>query len=75
VMAIEATELTWRDQVELEAAREATRKDIRTAIQARFGRVSPAMQTTLEGMQSEEALDAFLRRVAVASTEDDLLQG
>jgi len=33
------------------------------------------MQTALEGMQSEEALDAFLRRVAVASTEDALLQG
>ncbi len=70
-MAIEATELTWRDQVELEA----TRKNIGTVIQARFGRVSPAMQTALEGMQSDEALDAFLRRVAVASTEDDLLQG
>ncbi len=73
VMVIEATELTWRDQVELEAAREATRKDIRTVIQARFGQVAPAMQITLKGLQSEEALDALLRRVAVASTEDDLL--
>ncbi len=71
VMVIETTELTWRDQIELEA----TRKDIRTVIQARFGRVSPAMQTTLEGLQSEDALDAFLRRAVVAPTEDALLQG
>jgi len=52
VMAIEATELTWRDQVELEAMREA----IATVIKARFGQVSPTIQATLEGTQSEDAL-------------------
>ena len=68
-MVIETTELTWRDQIELEARR----KDIRTIIEARFGHISSAVDATLEGTRSEEALDAFLRRAAVAPTEDDLL--
>jgi len=74
VMVIETTELTWRDQVELEASVRASRKDIRSIIQVRFGRVSPAVEAALEGMQSEDALDVFLRRAAIAPTEDDLLQ-
>ncbi len=73
-MVIETTELTWRDQVELEASVRASRKDIRSIIQVRFGRVSPAVEAALEGMQSEDALDVFLRRAAIAPTEDDLLQ-
>ncbi len=74
-MVIEATELTWRDQVELEGATRAKREAIRTIIQVRFGQVAAAVETTLVGMQSEDALDAFLRRAAAAATEDDLLQG
>ncbi len=70
VMAIEATELTWRDQVELGATRQA----IKTIIEARFGRVSPALEAALEGSRSEEALDALLRHAAVAPTEDAVLE-
>jgi hypothetical protein len=70
VMAIAVTELTWRDQVEFQASR----KDIRTVIQTRFGQVSPTMQAALQSMQSEEALDAFLRRAAAAPTEDELVE-
>lgn len=69
-MAIAVTELTWRDQVEFQASR----KDIRTVIQTRFGQVSPTMQAALQSMQSEEALDAFLRRAAAAPTEDELVE-
>ncbi len=69
-MAIEATELTWRDQVEFQVSR----KSIRTVIQVRFGQVSPAVEAALEGMRQQEVLDAFLRRAVVASTEDELLE-
>jgi len=70
VMAIAVTELTWRDQVEFQAKREY----IRAVIQTRFGQVSPAVEATLESMQSEEALDAFLRRAVAAPTEDELVE-
>jgi len=73
MMAIETTELTWRDQVEFAAISRAKREDIRMIIEARFGQVSSGIAARLESMQSEEALDAFLRRAAVAPTEDDLL--
>jgi hypothetical protein len=74
VIAIETAELAWRDQVELEATTRARRENIRTIIEARFGRVSSALEAPLEGVQSEETLDALLRRAAVALTEDAVLE-
>jgi len=74
VIAIETAELTWRDQVERGAIARARREDIRTIIEARFGRVSSALEAALEGVQSEETLDALLRRAAVALTEDAVLE-
>jgi len=69
VMAIEATELTWRDQVELEARR----KDIRRAVHVRFGHAAPLIDAVIDNAASDRDLDALFDRALLAQTEDDLL--
>jgi len=71
--ATESAALTLREHIEREAVTRAKREDVRAIIHTRFGHVSPAVEATLEGTRQQKALDAFLRRAAVASTEDDLL--
>ena len=70
VMVIEATELTWRDQVELEA----TRKNIRRAIQVRFGHVTPEVEELINNTASDTDLDALFDRALLARTENDVLR-
>jgi len=70
VMVIEATELTWRDQVELEA----TRKNIRRAIQVRFGHVTPEVEALINNTASDTDLDALFDRALLARTENDMLR-
>jgi len=69
-MVIEATKLTWRDQVELEA----TRKNIRRAIQVRFGHVTPEVEALINNTASDTDLDALFDRALLARTEDDVLR-
>ncbi len=69
-MVIEATKLTWRDQVELDA----TRKNIRRAIQVRFGHVTPEVEALINNTASDTDLDALFDRALLARTEDDVLR-
>ncbi len=63
--------LTWRSRVEIETRCD----DIRKLVQARFGRVSPDVEAAIDkSAETDEALDAFLIRAGMASTESDLLE-
>jgi len=70
VMVIEATELTWRDQVEIEA----TRKNIRRAIQVRFVHVTPEVEELIDNAAEDTDLDALFDRALLARTENDMLR-
>lgn len=67
-MAIETTELTWRDQVELEA----TRKNIRRALHVRFGHVAPEVEELIANTAADTDLDALFDRVLLARSESDV---
>ncbi len=69
-MVIEATELTWRDQVEIEA----TRKAIKRAIQVRFVHVTPEVEELIDNTASDTDLDALFDRALLARTENDMLR-
>ncbi len=72
IMALEATELTWRSRVDLEATLRTRREDIRKVMQARFGRVSPEMEAVINGTEVEEALNALFDQALAAQTETDV---
>jgi len=72
IMALEATELTWRSRVDLEATLRTRREDIRKVVQVRFGRVSPEMEAVIDGIEAEEALNALFDQALAAQTEADL---
>jgi len=72
IMALEATELTWRSRVDLEATLRTRREDIRKVVQARFGRVSPEMEAVIDGTEAEEALNALFDQALAVQTETDL---
>jgi len=69
-MVIEATELTWRDQVEIEA----TRKAIKRAIQVRFVHVTPEVEELIDNAAEDTDLDALFDRALLARTENDVLR-
>ena len=71
-MAIETTELTWRDQVELEATRRTNREDIRRALHVRFGHVAPEVEELIANTAADTDLDALFDRVLLARSEDDV---
>ncbi len=73
-MVIEATELTWRDQVEREATRRAKREVIRRALHVRFGHVTPEVEALIDNTASDTDLDALFDRALLARTEDDVLR-
>jgi len=75
VMAIEATELTWRDQVELEATRRTKRENIRRALHVRFGQVAPEVEELINNTAADADLDALFDRVLLARSESDVLRG
>src|SRR6184192_1512020 len=80
---LEATELTWADQVFLrgrqegreegrqEGAVQATREAIRRVVRAHFGSVPPALETALQAMTQEEELAALFDRALHAQTVDE----
>ena len=77
---LEATELTWADQVFLrgreegrqEGAVQATREAIRRVVRAHFGSVPPALETALQAMTQEEELAALFDRALHAQMVDEL---
>ena len=73
---MEATELTWADQVFLRGRQEgvvlAMREDIRRVVRARFGSVPPSLETALQGMTREEELATLFDRALKAQTVDEL---
>lgn len=71
---MEATELTWADQIDLRASMRKGRQDIKKLIGIKFGRISPDMEAYIDGIDSEETLDAFFERVAAAQTDTELVQ-
>ena len=67
---MDATELTWADQISLRTRRE----DIRRVIQLRFGRVSPEVDALIAATDTEDGLTALFDRAVVAQNEDELLR-
>lgn len=73
IMALDATELTWRSRVDLEATLRTRREDIRKVLQARFGRLSPETAHLIDGTATEEGLNALFDRALAIQVESDLL--
>jgi hypothetical protein len=86
---LEATELTWADQVFLRGRQEgreegrqegrqegtvlAMREAIRRVVRARFGSVPPALESALQAMTREEELAALFDRGLKAQAVDELV--
>jgi len=78
---IEATELTWAEQILQEGRREGMeqgrlqtlRETAQRVVQARFGRVTPAMEAVLAALTRADDLNAFIDRAVVAPDEAALL--
>jgi len=74
---LEATELTWADQLVLQGRdqgrEEALRETILRLAMARFGSVSPALEQVVQAMAREDNLLAFFDRTLHAGSEADLL--
>jgi hypothetical protein len=73
LMTLDATELTWRSRIDLEATLRTRREDVRKVVQAHFGRVSPEVEAVISGAQTEEALTALFDRALAVQVEADLL--
>ncbi len=73
LMTLDATELTWRSRIDLEAALRARREDVRKVVQAHVGRVSPEVEAVIREAQTEEALTTLFDRARAAHVEVDLL--
>ncbi len=69
---MEATELTWADQIDLRTTLRTRREDIKKLLEIRFGRISPQIAAKIDGTDSEEELALIFERAAVAKTEDEL---
>jgi len=73
IMALEATELTWRSRVDLDVTVRTRREGIRKAVEVRFGRVSPEVDAGIGETETEEELNALFERALRAQTENDVL--
>ena len=71
---MDATELTWADQIDLHSSLRTQRKDIRRLVQLKFGRVSPEINALVEATETKEGLTALFDRAVVAQNEDELLR-
>jgi len=71
---MDATELTWADQIDLRSSLRTQRKDIRRLVQLKFGRVSPEINALVEATETKEGLTALFDRAVVAQNEDELLR-
>jgi len=74
IMALEATELTWRSRVDLDVTVRTRREDIRKIVEVRFGRVSPEVDAVIGETEAEEELNALFERALQAQTENDVLR-
>ena len=74
IMALEATELTWRSHVDLDVTLRTRRKDIRKVVEVRFGRASPEVDAAIGETATEEELKALFERALRARTENDVLR-
>jgi len=77
---IEATELTWAEQILQEGVEQgrqeglqALRETARGVVRARFGKVTPDVETMLAAMTRIDNLSTFINRAVVASDEASLL--
>ncbi len=70
---LEATELTWADQMILQGREEALRETILRLARARFGDVSPPLEQAVGAMTREDELLAFFDRTLRAGSEVELL--
>ena len=73
-VTMDATELTWADQIDLRSSLRTQRKDIRRLVQLKFGRVSPEINALVEATETKEGLTALFDRAVVAQNEDELLR-
>ena len=73
-MTMDATELTWADQIDLRSSLRTRREDIKRLIQYKFGRVSPEVDARVEATETEDGLTALFDRALVAQNEDELLR-
>ncbi len=70
---MEATELTWADQVYEEGKVQGLREAIERLAHARFGRVAPELGARLATLTREEDLAVLVERIGTAQSEADLL--
>jgi hypothetical protein len=63
---MDATELTWADQIDLRSSLRTRREDIRRLVQLKFGRVSSDVDALVEATETEEGLTALFDRAVVA---------
>jgi Putative transposase, YhgA-like len=70
---MEATELTWADQVYEEGKVQGLREAIERLVRTRFGRVTPELAARLAAITREEELAAFIDRVGTVQSEDEML--
>jgi hypothetical protein len=73
-VTMDATELTWAGQIDLQSSLRTRREYVRRAIQLRFGRVSPEVDARVEATETEDGLTALFDRALVAQNEDELLR-
>ncbi len=70
---LEATELTWADQMILQGREQGLREMILRLARARFGGVSPALEQAVGAMTGEDALLDLFDRTLRATNEAELL--
>ncbi len=73
-MTMEATQLTWADELMLRNELQTKRKDIKDVIAFKFGEVPSDVDAAIDSATTEQELTALFQRAAVARTQDDLLQ-
>src|SRR5919201_2327865 len=70
-VTMDATELTWADQIDLRSSLRTRREDIKRLIQFKFGRVSPEVDARVEATETADGLTALFDRTLVAQNEDE----
>ncbi len=70
---MQATELTWAEQIFEQGEQRGMREAARTMLRARFGAVAPEIEAVLAGLTREDELAAFIERAAVAHSASELI--
>lgn len=66
--------LDWAQQLFRDNSLRTRRSDIRRLVQLKFGRLSPEIDTLIEGVDSEDAANRLFDRVFAAQDENALFQ-